>query len=195
MQITKLPRVYSSLRPNVVPRMAFWTLAISLYLSFALFIASGEADGHEFEDGFVERSVAVVVRENVARLNYSIGLNPRTRQRLIEFWQSSDDFEDAPQGSLEKESGSERHKVDFFQLAADHLSRRLDIVVDNQRIEYEVISALPSSRHHVDVTVVLEFKLPTVAAQESNSRRDNRRKLFPGNADAREYRPGDIEKL
>jgi len=165
MQTTKLSRGRRSLRPNVLARLVFWTLSVCLYFIFALFLATGEADGHEFEDGFVERSVAVVVRDEVARLEYSIGLNPSTRQQLIEFWQSTDGLEGETKGSLEEVSGSGQQSVDFFQLAADHLSRRLDIVVDNQPVEHTIISALPSSRHHVDVTVTLEFNLPSVDGQ------------------------------
>jgi len=165
MQTLELYRDNSALRPNVVWRLAFGTSAISLYLLISLFLASGKADGHEFEDGFVERSVAVVVRDNVARLEYSIGLNPRTRRQLIKFWKSTDGLKGEIKSSLAKDSGSVQQSVDFFQLAADHLSRRLDIVINNQRVKHKFISALRSSRHHVDVTVILEFNLPTLAAQ------------------------------
>lgn len=165
MQTTKLYCDYSPQPPNVISRLAFWLMTISLFLMFALLIGAGEADGHEFEDGFVERSVAVVVRDNVARLEYSIGLNPNTRQQLIKFWQSTDRTGGGIEDSLEKISDSAPQKVDFLQLAADHLSRRLDIVVNNQRVEHTLISSLQSSRHHVDVTVILEFNLPAADAQ------------------------------
>lgn len=167
MQPTKLYGAFSSPRPDVAARRTFWPMTIIVLMAI-VFVGAGEANGHEFEDGFVERSVAVVVRDNVARLEYSIGLNPNTRQQLIEFWQSTD----GARGEMEGRSASKidsihpvQQNLAFYSLAAEHLSRRLDIVVNNQRIEHNLISALQSSRHHVDVTVILEFNLPSTDAQ------------------------------
>lgn len=165
MQTTELHCVFASQRPQVPSGRAFWPMTIILCLAFAVLIAVGEAKGHELEDGFVERSVAVVVRDNVARMEYSIGLNPNTRQQLIAFWHSTDvDGEE-----IESDQGEitelVQQKPDFYQLAADHVSRRLEIFVDNQPVQPKLISALQSSRHHVDVTVTLEFSLPESEAQ------------------------------
>ena len=140
-------------------------MTINLCFVFAMIIGVGEASGHEFEDGFVERSVAVVVRGNVARLEYSIGLNPNTRQQLIEFWQSTDAAGGGTESGKGAETESKQQKPDFLQLAADHLSRRLIIAVNNQPVRPQIISALQSSKHHVDATVSLEFVLPTADAQ------------------------------
>ena len=134
-----------------------------LFLFCVLLFPAGAAEGHEFEDGFIERSVAVVVRDNIARLEYSLGLNPNTRQQLIEFWQSSDRKESSVNEQIETEAdatSSEQEAVDFFQLAAKHLRRRLEIRVNDHRVIPKIISALGSPRHHVDVTVTLEFDLP-----------------------------------
>ncbi len=171
MRTSKFSCGFALQRPHVVSRRVFLPITINLchlfavFAAFGVFIAAGKANGHEFEDGFVERSVAVVVRDNVARLEYSIGLNPNTRQQLIKFWQSTDGVESGTESDDGEKTESTQQKVDFYQLAADHLSRRLEIVVNKQRVQPKLISALPSSRHHVDVTVVLEFILPATEAQ------------------------------
>ncbi|MFK7767909.1 MAG: hypothetical protein AB8B55_11860 [Mariniblastus sp.] len=41
---------------------------------------------HILEDGFVERTVEVVVRDDVARVEYSVGLNERTMLQLLAGW-------------------------------------------------------------------------------------------------------------
>lgn len=161
MQANNLTCVLASLRSSAISRRAVWPMTVILCLTVAMFCAVGEANGHEFADGFVERSVAVVAREDVARLEYSIGLNPNTKGKLIEFWQSTDRGPNQPGTAHSAATRPTQSQADFYQLAADHLSRRLEIAVNNERIRPRLISALPSSRHHVDVTVTLEFTLPT----------------------------------
>ena len=164
MQTQKLLRVFSLQPPVTVSRCAFWPIVANVCLVFAMFTTTSEVSGHEFEDGFVERSVAVVVRGNVARLEYSIGLNPNTRQQLIEFWQTTSCAIEPTESGQAPETEPKQQKPDFYQLAATHLSRRLRILVNNQPVRTKIISALQSSKHHVDATVSLEFVLPAADA-------------------------------
>ncbi len=43
---------------------------------------------HEFEDGFVERTFAIVIRDNLATAEYSIALNESTLKEILDQWQS-----------------------------------------------------------------------------------------------------------
>jgi len=52
-----------------------------------------DANAHELEDGFVERSVAVVVRPSEATITYSIGANEITRQQLADLWNADREAE------------------------------------------------------------------------------------------------------
>ncbi len=171
MHFTEIYCVFPSQHANAVSRRVFYRAMIrswlvpQMFVAFALLIAAGDADGHEFEDDFVERSVAVVVRDTVARLEYSIGLNPNTKQQLMKFWQATDLARDDAESAPSKKTETATPKADFYQLAADHLSRRLNIFVNQQPIQPTLVSSLPSSRHHVDVTVILEFKLPATDSQ------------------------------
>ena len=45
---------------------------------------------HEFEDGFVERTLAIVIRDDVATAEYSIALNETTLQNLLDRWQKTE---------------------------------------------------------------------------------------------------------
>jgi hypothetical protein len=44
------------------------------------------ARAHELEDGFVERSVAVIVRPGEVTISYSIDANETTRRELAKLW-------------------------------------------------------------------------------------------------------------
>lgn len=46
---------------------------------------------HKFEDGFVERTLAIVIRDNVATAEYSIGLNESTLNDLLQHWKNSEE--------------------------------------------------------------------------------------------------------
>ena len=122
------------------------------------------ASAHEFEDGHVERAVSVVIRGDVARLEYSIGLNPVTRQQLIDFWESQEKAADvaADVSNATKPADDDR----FLALAGSNVSRRLSFCVDGTEIEAKLISSALSARHHVDVTVTLEFKLPAAQSEQ-----------------------------
>ena len=127
------------------------------------FVLSTESKAHEFEDGFVERSMAVVIRDNIARVEYSIGLNPKTKVQLIKFWSAQDPASSAVtevDGENETNSISSARSVDFLQLAGDNVSRRLRVLADGNTLKPQLISSLASARHHVDVTVTMEFLLP-----------------------------------
>ena len=133
-------------------------------VSFVLMhvILSTKSEAHEFEDGFVERSMAVVIRDDIARVEYSIGLNPKTKDQLIKFWTSharrpSTTPNEATLGETSPVASSE--SVDFLKLAGDQVSRRLRVAINDDLVTPRLISSLASSRHHVDVTVTMEFAI------------------------------------
>ena len=44
------------------------------------------AIAHEFKDGFVERTMAVVVRDQTAIVEYSVGMNAETMRQVVDRW-------------------------------------------------------------------------------------------------------------
>ncbi len=49
---------------------------------------------HVFPDGHVERTVAVVIRDRTLHVEYSVGMNDVTMQRMIESWKSRSQSEE-----------------------------------------------------------------------------------------------------
>ncbi len=125
---------------------------------------------HELADGFVERSVAVKVRNNLATIEYSIGLNPKTRQQLIEFWASQSSLlpkQREPSDAQTQRLNAALRSPDFLELAGTNVSARLKVWVNQELVPLDFVSSLASSRHHVDLTVTVEFHLSLEHARDS----------------------------
>ncbi len=44
---------------------------------------------HKFPDGYIDRSVSVIVRDQTATIEYSAGMNDETMRQILEKWQSN----------------------------------------------------------------------------------------------------------
>ena len=63
-------------------------MKIILIVAMTLGLASSPRSApHKFEDDFVERTLAIVIRDNVATAEYSIGLNESTLNQLLDQWE------------------------------------------------------------------------------------------------------------
>ena len=171
-----------------LPRRIHWRL-LCVFLTSIVLVRS-TAWGHEFEDGHVERSVAVIIRGDQGRIEYSIGLNPTTRQQLMQFWSDSTparrstfkDTDTAERAQLKIPAIGEIPNVvefpnvgvltalserqsHFLELSATNVFNRLKVTVGGTTVPLTLISSQASPRHHVDVTVTLAFQLPLAANQ------------------------------
>lgn len=61
---------------------------------------------HEFEAGFVERTMSIVVRNNTAYMEYSIGLNQATVEELLQDWERNETTASKPTDSKTPQSKS-----------------------------------------------------------------------------------------
>jgi hypothetical protein len=72
---------------------------------------------HKFEDGFVERTMAVIIRDDTAYVEYSVGLNETTLTQIVEEWESREGSADenssdagltkpAPNGTIDSPKSS-----------------------------------------------------------------------------------------
>lgn len=119
------------------------------------------AGAHEFEDDHVERSVAVVVRGDIGRIEYSIGLNPQTRKQLIEHWTGPVSKPPCTTAGISTDTDTGTDTDDpFLTLAAENVVRRLQVTLDDTLVPLELVSSSASARHHVDVTITVRFKIP-----------------------------------
>ena len=67
-------------------KTAILSLAILANLGFPLIYSKS----HRFEDDFVERTLAVIVRGNKAEITYSLGLNKKTTEKILKKWSKLD---------------------------------------------------------------------------------------------------------
>lgn len=134
---------------------------------------------HEFEDGFVERSVSVVVQNQTLIVEYSVGLNPLTMRDTLDQWgfetkgtlpstgdTDSDRTSDADQkptnsdseaaATVSRDAAVERQ---FLQHVGTRLKQQLEVLVGKVPVELKITSTEISPRHHVNVTVRMESQL------------------------------------
>ena len=112
-------------------------------------MAVAPANAHELEDGFVERSVAVIVRPGEATIKYSIGANETTRQQLANSWSGDGEAD-----------GDDL----FLSAVGDALVNGITVQANGNPIRLELVEVMPTPRHHVEATVVMRLKLPNPAA-------------------------------
>ena len=62
---------------------------IDVALAFGSILVANAGEPHKFDDGFVERTMAVVIRDKTGHVEYSIGLNESTVRDLLGTWESS----------------------------------------------------------------------------------------------------------
>ncbi len=139
--------------------------AIVLSVCAVVLLAAAEANAHELEDGFVERSVAVVVRPGEATISYSIGANETTRQLLANEW-SIDGGAMTEPSIVEgiKGQAQESSDVAFLRHVGEAVMRRMTVEADGEPIGLELVEVMPTPRHHVEATVVMRVKLPSPLA-------------------------------
>ena len=61
-----------------------WSVSLAVCLFGGL---SGSVCAHEYEDGFVERSLTITIRDGVGYGEYQIGLNAKTASQVLELAQ------------------------------------------------------------------------------------------------------------
>ena len=148
------------------------------------------AVAHQFEDGYVERSVAVRIRDRDVRIEYSVGLNDATMKKFMDRWPNDQtlyqkfqseqikqngksDQVDSKLNSLDSstekplnlpEDGSLVNEIEliraFAKVAAPQLREGLRVLSNKQPIELKLVSATPSSKHHATLETVWTFQLP-----------------------------------
>ena len=173
---------------------SFRQTVMSILLVAILWVDAAVA--HQFEDGYVERSVAVRIRDRDVRIKYSIGLNDATMKKFMDRWPNDqvlyqkfqneqiEQIGKPGQGGkklnsldspLEKplnlpEEGSLVNEIEliraFAKVAAPQLREGLRVLSNKQPIELKLVSATPSSKHHATLETVWTFQLPPDAMVE-----------------------------
>lgn len=151
-----------------------------LSISMILFAGLTEAAPHQFDDGFVERTLSIVVRDRTAYGEYSIGFNNATLRKTLAGWKTDRDIPaekipDAavsPKPSASKPSAGDtqpdpeddsidaqlRSKLE--KLAPTAITNQLTITCNGKATKLKAISVGPAPRHPFCILVKFEFDIP-----------------------------------
>lgn len=137
-------------------------------------IVAGAVSAHELEDGFVERTIQVVIRDNVATVKYSVGLSDSTKAEILQHWtresaaaNSGEPAEGATQESAKaatvltrKFSPTDSSTDPFGDLLLAKLPDAVVVTADETEISVDAVEIERSPRHHFSYIAYLEFELP-----------------------------------
>ena len=163
---------------------------------------------HQFEDGYIERTIAVRIRDRQGEIEYAVGLNDATIDQFLANWPDDRrlakelEDQDRPDGPQQikppaqlvaEKAGSEEPPVEgalinelelvrqFAEVATPHLSKNLTIQIGDQVLPLTLIAAEPSSRHHATIIVRWRFTLPAAETMQVEVR-DRNFLVQPGGA-------------
>ncbi len=179
----------------VFVRNCLLSLALMLLISQECLVRADELD-----DGFVERAVQIVIRDDQATIKYSFGLTEPTMQQLLDGWAVGRPLPETDQPvDLEAVTGVSSPSVatptsegqvtavepTLTPRQADqilgNLAASLTISADGRPVDLEPVLLEPSSRHHYRYIAHFKFQLP-----QSNpcklSVQDNNFRQFDGGA-------------
>lgn len=152
----------------MIPRFLLRCICLSAALGWLLGVPL-RCPGHEFEDGFVERSVQYIVQDDQLIVEYSVGLNPATMSRFLEQWASGEDSADpdvlARVGGPDWEgeiSPAEAAEIEqrFREQLAERLAANLELSLNGDPLQLRPEAVHASPRHHVIATVEWRTTLP-----------------------------------
>jgi hypothetical protein len=128
---------------------------------------------HQFEDDFVERTLAIIIRGNKAEITYSIGLNENTTEKILSKWSKLDAVTstavvappkpNGPPVQLEKDSGhalSPELTKRFQGAAGKFITENLKVKIGQKPQQLKLISAEPAPRHPFAITLKWELAIP-----------------------------------
>ena len=164
----------------------FYSLGMAVFMLMNCWCTAATL-AHQFEDGYVERTVAIRIRDRVGTVEYSIGLNDATIKLFSNAWpqdaelfaqlqkasstQPADQEPAAPEPNTRSpvesnlpQDGSLTNEIAliraFAKLSTPHLESGLRIVANGKRLKLSLISATPSARHHATLQTSWQFHLP-----------------------------------
>jgi len=159
-----------------------------LSLTAVAVLCTDSALAHKFEDGYVERTVAVRIRDREGRINYSIGLNDATMEKFRRTWPDDqalyEQFQADQAAAVGKqnrlalnskptaedqinlpEEGTLVNEIEliraFAKVANPQLKMGLRVIVNKQPVTLKLVSSEPSARHHATLETIWKFELPS----------------------------------
>lgn len=122
-------------------------LILVLFLTNVVSIS--EAKPHDTPDDFIERAVAVVIRDRQIEVSIQIGINAKTMRDKLATWEVREEFENETELT---------HR--FCEEVRNHLAKKFELQLDGERIDMEVASVDPFAEHHKTAVMKLVAELP-----------------------------------
>lgn len=144
----------------IYPANRLWQSAF-LFINFVCFSCA-----HEHQDGFVERAVQILIRDDVASITYSFGMSENTMREVLDEWNNELQVETDPLELAAVHSSGRSTADEFREVVLARLAKSLDITVDGNPITPKAVSIEPSARHHFSFVANLEFQLPESKSQK-----------------------------
>jgi hypothetical protein len=132
---------------------------IIVVISWSIFTPSNggiQLRADEVAEGFAEKSLAMIVRNNEVYLEYQVGLNPLDLKREGEQW-----------GVLSPETDATAIHAQFAAGLGEYLLEHLQLTIDGQDVVPEIVEVRGGGPHHVSASVQLKFNLPELTAGEA----------------------------
>ena len=105
---------------------------------------------HKLKDGFVERAVEVVVRDDTLNLKYFVGLNEVTMAATLAEWN----------GDSKTSLDSEKINDEFQRVLLEQLASQMEIEIDGRRKELTGVAVDICPKHHFDFVASYTLRLP-----------------------------------
>lgn len=150
--------------------------------------ASQPAAPHVYADNYIDRSVSIVIRDQTARIEFSVAMNDTTIRRLMQQWQSppmseepdsrasstSKNLEESQAVVPKEETATNRLPKDasnefandsklvaeFRKVVATHIAKDLLVTFEKEPVTIREVNPDTPPRHHMSATVQFEFDLP-----------------------------------
>ena len=117
----------------------------------------GTVTAHELADGFVERAMEVIVRDQTVTIRYYIGVNDNTHLELAKKWM--------PANQMSFETG-ETDEQQFKSILLREIKKGISVSLQGKKIELADGKAVQSPKHHFSYLVEFNFDIPSGNSNE-----------------------------
>lgn len=163
------------------------SIPVLLAATFLLLLVPRVAWAHELKDGVVERDVQLVVFPDRVEIQYTVEMNPRTRDQHIEQLLVA--------ARKIKPSGSSRSRTtslttepdairaawdDYCKLLASVMAEDVTLTIDSKRQAIDLVSSETIEKHSIKLHFVFAAKFQVASESQSLALRDKNFEDQPG---------------
>lgn len=118
------------------------------------------AAAHELEDGCIEKTISIVVRDYDATIEMSLGINEATMKQQLEKWLAESETAAELQGPDVAENVTDDFEKKFRECAFEQFAKEIKVSLDGHPTSLTKVSVEPSPRHHFTLIAKYSFVIP-----------------------------------